>query len=66
MNIPVEMSFCIEVSSVIKITTAAEIKPTPQLHILPPGASLSFSCALDLHVLRVVYTLRLFLGISTR
>lgn len=64
VNIRVAMSLCVEVSPIINITTAVKIKPTPQLYILLPGASLSLFCASDPHALRVVYTFGLFLGIS--
>lgn len=65
MNVLVDMSLCVKVFPIIKITTAAGIKPRLQWHVHPPGASLSQSCALDPRVLRFVYIFSLFLGIST-
>lgn len=58
-SILVDMSLCIEVSPIIKVTTAAKIKPIPRLHMLPPMPPYS-----ALGRLRVAYTFRLFLGIS--
>lgn len=64
VNVLGGLSLCVEVILIIKIKTQQINQPHLAIAHFLPGASLCWSHASDPHVLIVVYTFRLYLGMS--